>query len=122
MTDETERKAKGTYSVLDRNPVTGLATGMILSRIDAIKAAGYLLAETDFEPERLGYRAIQRDDDGVTLPAQEWLEEYPEIAVIAAWVEDARKPMQTSRMLALYAFWPTLAASLNTLVERFNRA
>jgi hypothetical protein len=81
-----------------------------------LSLAKLMLAIGNFHPDWLVYHAVQVSDE--ESPAEDWLEQNAEYAVLAVWSSDT--PAGRARREGLHEFWPSLATALSALQEKYS--
>lgn len=104
------------FTVHPRDPETGVTDkAMALARgLTALQVVSFL-AQGPLETDRLLTFGIQ-DSEGFVWTGEEFLEDNPVLAVVAAWTAGGTGGRR-ARQQQLHEWWPNLAMALDALVE-----
>lgn len=101
------------FEIRHRHPETGALSTASHQNLSALRAV-QLLEVGSFESSALAKFAVVDQRSGYVRSAEQFLEDNPEIAVVAAWQAGgaaARRARQTN----VEQYWPNLAMALNAL-------
>ncbi len=114
MADDMRR-----WDLWRRDPATGALTEMIGHSQTARSIASRLCDWTGYELDGLHRYGVTHVGGTFPLHGEDWLEDHPEEALLAAWTAGTPKAA-ANRQQALHAFWPALATAIDNFEAGFD--
>lgn len=113
----SEKFKQGPYQILRCDPATGEMKGVPTDWMHSIDVAKHF-SHFGFDIETLRSYAV-RAAGGYAFTGEEFLEEHPAEAVVAAWTAGA-PAARSSRQQKLTEWWPALGSALQALEQKID--